>query len=68
MFVFLKKTNNTSGLEKDILELFNHKKEISQKEIIFSLDRDEKAILIHLRYLLSKDKIGLTKNNKFFIL
>lgn len=61
------KTNNTSGLEKDILELFNHKKEISQKEIIFSLDRDEKAILIHLRYLLSKDKIGLTKNNKFFI-
>jgi len=62
------KTNNTSGLEKDILELFNHKKEISQKEIIFSLDRDEKAILIHLRYLLSKDKIGLTKNNKFFIL
>ena len=61
------KKNNTSGLEKDILELFNHKKEISQKEIIFSLDRDEKAILIHLRYLLSKDKIGLTKNNKFFI-
>ena len=61
------KKNNTSELEKDILELFSHKKEISQKEIIFSLDRDEKAILIHLRYLLSKDKIGLTKNNKFFI-
>ena len=61
------KKNNTAGLEKDILELFSHKKEISQKEIIFSLDRDEKAILIHLRYLLSKDKIGLTKNNKFFI-
>ena len=61
------KKNNTARIEKDILELFSHKKEISQKEIIFSLDRDEKAILIHLRYLLSKDKIGLTKNNKFFI-
>jgi ATP-dependent DNA helicase RecQ len=62
-----KKKNNTSSLEKDILELFSYKKEISQEEIIFSLDGDEKAILIHLRYLLSKDKIGLTNNNKFFI-
>lgn len=62
-----KKKYNTSSLEKDILELFSFKKEISQEEIIFSLDEDEKAILIHLRYLLSKDKIGLTNNNKFFI-
>mgnify|MGYP000085238894 CR=1 FL=1 len=67
IFTKVMKLIEDSKLEKDILELFSHKKEISQKEIIFSLDRDEKAILIHLRYLLSKDKIGLTKNNKFFI-
>ena len=63
-----KKKNSSNWLEKDILELFKDKKEISQEEIIFSLDHDEKAILIHLRNLLSKDKIGLTANNKFFIL
>ncbi len=61
------KNNNSSSLEKDILELFNHKKEISQEEIIFSLDKDEKAILIHLRFLLSREIIGLTNTNKFFI-
>ena len=61
------KKYNSSNLEKDIFELFSDKKEISQEEIIFSLDRDEKAILIHLRYLLSKNKIGITNNNKFFI-
>ena len=63
-----KKKNSSNWLEKDILELFKDKKEISQEEIIFSLDHDEKAILIHLRNLLSKDKIGLTATNKFFIL
>ena len=62
------KKNSRSGIEKDILKLFNHKKEISQKEIIFSIDEDEKAILIHLRYLMSRNKIGITNNNKFFIL
>ena len=46
---------------------YNHKKEISQEEIIFSLDKDEKAILIHLRFLLSREIIGLTNTNKFFI-
>ena len=61
------KKNSSSSLEKDILELFNHKKEISQEEIIFSLDKDEKAILIHLRFLLSREIIGLTNTNKFFI-
>ena len=62
------KKNSSNKVEKDILELFKDKKEISQEEIIFSLDHDEKAILIHLRNLLSKDKIGLTATNKFFIL
>ncbi len=62
------KKNSSNRIEKDILELFKDKKEISQEEIIFSLDHDEKAILIHLRNLLLKDKIGLTATNKFFIL
>ena len=62
------KKNSSNSIEKDIKELFKDRKEISQDEIIFSLEHDEKAILIHLRNLLSKDKIGLTANNKFFIL
>ncbi|MDC3344742.1 RecQ family ATP-dependent DNA helicase [Flavobacteriaceae bacterium] len=62
------KKNSSKRIEKDIKELFKDRKEISQDEIIFSLEHDEKAILIHLRNLLSKDKIGLTANNKFFIL
>ena len=62
------KKNSSNRIEKDIKELFKDRKEISQDEIIFSLEHDEKAILIHLRNLLSKDKIGLTANNKFFIL
>ena len=62
------KKNSSNRIEKDIKELFKNRKEISQDEIIFSLEHDEKAILIHLRNLLSKDKIGLTANNKFFIL
>ena len=62
------KENSSNRIEKDIKELFKDRKEISQDEIIFSLEHDEKAILIHLRNLLSKDKIGLTANNKFFIL
>ena len=45
----------------------SYKEEISQEEIIFTLDSDEKAILIHLRYLLSKDIISLTTTNKYFI-
>jgi len=62
-----KKKYNSSSLEKDILELISYKEEISQEEIIFTLDSDEKAILIHLRYLLSKDIISLTTTNKYFI-
>ena len=62
------KKNSSNRIEEDIKELFKDRKEISQDEIIFSLEHDEKAILIHLRNLLSKDKIGLTVNNKFFIL
>lgn len=62
------KKNSSNRIEKDIKELFKDRKEISQDEIIFSLEHDEKAILIHLRNLLSKDKIGLTATNKFFIL
>lgn len=61
------KKYSSNKIEKDIIDLLKDKKEISQEEIIFSLDHDEKAILIHLRNLLYKDKIGLTTNNKFFI-
>ncbi|MDA8762451.1 RecQ family ATP-dependent DNA helicase [Flavobacteriaceae bacterium] len=61
------KKYSSKKIEKDIIDLLKDKKEISQEEIIFSLDHDEKAILIHLRNLLYKDKIGLTTNNKFFI-
>tara|TARA_B100000787_G_scaffold7955_1_gene5948 strand:- start:10197 stop:12083 length:1887 start_codon:yes stop_codon:yes gene_type:complete len=62
------KNNNSKDLQQHIIALFKEQKEISQEEIISLLNADEKAILIHLRYLLSKDSIGITNNNKFFIL
>tara|TARA_R110000787_G_scaffold105825_6_gene213384 strand:+ start:2571 stop:4460 length:1890 start_codon:yes stop_codon:yes gene_type:complete len=62
------KKRDSKDLHQQILQLFKEQQEISQEEIISLLDTDEKAILIHLRHLLSKDSIGITNNNKFFLL
>tara|TARA_R110001632_G_scaffold177223_3_gene296933 strand:+ start:523 stop:2412 length:1890 start_codon:yes stop_codon:yes gene_type:complete len=62
------KKRDSKDLHQQILQLFKEQQEISQKEIISLLDTDEKAILIHLRHLLSKESIGITNDNKFFLL
>ena len=58
---------NSKDLHQKIINLLKKEKEISKEEIIFRLNGGEKSILIHLRYLLSKDRVGITNNNKFFI-
>ncbi len=63
-----KKNKNPKDVEQQIINLFKKQKEISQDEIIALLNSDESSILIHLRYLLSKDRIGLSDTNKFFLL
>ena len=61
------KKNNSKDLSQKIIAVLKKQKETSQEEIIALLNTDEKTILIHLRYLLSIDSIGITTNNKFFI-
>ena len=63
-----KKNENPKDLDHQIIQLFKNRKEISQEEIITLLPTYEKAILIHLRKLVSKDIIGITNDNKFFLL
>ena len=63
-----KKNENPKDLDHQIIQLFKNRKEISQEEIITLLPTYEKAILIHLRKLISKDIIGITNDNKFFLL
>ena len=58
---------NSKDLHQKIIDLLKKEKEISKEEIIFHLNVDEKSILIHLRYLLSKDRVSITNNNKFFV-
>ena len=64
----IKKNENPKDLDHQIIQLFKNRKEISQEEIITLLPTYEKAILIHLRKLVSKDIIGITNDNKFFLL
>ena len=64
----IKKNENPKDLDHQIIQLFKNRKEISQEEIITLLPKYEKAILIHLRKLVSKDIIGITNDNKFFLL
>ena len=50
-----------------IIDLLKEKNSLSQLEIIQLLKVNEEAILIHLRSLLSEDKIGLKNNNKLYL-
>ncbi|MCH3882613.1 MULTISPECIES: RecQ family ATP-dependent DNA helicase [Tenacibaculum] len=59
------KTKSTIS-EKEILILIAEKKLLSSKEICTFLDADEQDILVHLRQLLSEEKLGLNNQNKFF--
>ncbi|MGJ8744551.1 RecQ family ATP-dependent DNA helicase [Polaribacter sp.] len=49
----------------DILQLLEENKSLSSQEISQLLETDEKEILLHLRFLLSSNKISINHQNKF---
>ncbi|WP_299014095.1 ATP-dependent DNA helicase RecQ [uncultured Polaribacter sp.] len=50
---------------KEILDLFNHKKQLSSKEICSQLKANKKPILIHLQTLIATDKLVINQQNKY---
>lgn len=60
-----KKKKNTS-LTSEITTIIQQKP-ISSKEICLLLNANEEDILVHLRQLLSEEKIGLNSQNKFYL-
>ncbi len=62
-----KKKTNTSQLSNNIILLLKNNKNLSSQEISTLLDAKEKDILIHLRKLLTKNKIAYNHQNKFYL-
>lgn len=62
-----KRQKKTDHLSKDVISLFQPNRSLSKNEIVDQLDASEDAILIHLRNLLRKEILGLTKDNKLFL-
>ncbi|MEN8185541.1 MAG: RecQ family ATP-dependent DNA helicase [Bacteroidota bacterium] len=52
-------------IANNILDLFNKNDELNSKEIVSQLSFDEKNILKTLQFLLEKNTLGLTSQNKF---
>lgn len=63
-----KKKNIPNGLEQQIMSLLKKHKEISIDEIMTILNADESSIILHVRSLLSKERIGISNQNKYFLL
>ncbi|MEQ6122931.1 ATP-dependent DNA helicase RecQ [Pseudotenacibaculum sp. MALMAid0570] len=62
-----RKKTASKDFSKEIVQLLNESKELSQLEIMEHLEANEDAILIHLRNLLHKDVLGITNDNKLFL-
>jgi ATP-dependent DNA helicase RecQ len=60
-----KKTKTT--ISSEILQLLENGKNLSSQEISQTLETNEQDILIHLRYLLSENKILINHQNKFHL-
>ena len=63
-----KNKNIKHGLELQIISLLKKHTEISIDEIMTIINADESSIILHLRSLLSKEKIGMNHQNKYFLL
>ena len=57
-----------NDLEQQIMSLFDKHKEISLNEIMTILNTEESSIILNIRSLLSKDRIGISNQNKYFLL
>jgi ATP-dependent DNA helicase RecQ len=59
------KTKNKGDISSEILSILKEKKTLTSQEINQHLKANEKDILIHLRQLLSDDKIQINNQNKY---
>ncbi len=55
------------NISKEIIIFLKEGESASSKEICIQLTANEQDILVHLRQLLSEEKIGLNLHNKFFL-
>jgi len=62
-----KRKKEKDTLQDQLIALFKSEKTLSKDEIVYEIEASEEAILIHLRNLLRKDIIGLTKDNKLYL-
>jgi ATP-dependent DNA helicase RecQ len=62
-----KRQKRNVNLTEDLIALFQPDVPLSKSEIVAQIDAAEDAILIHLRNLLRRDRLGLTKDNKLFL-
>ncbi len=62
-----KKKKKSVDLTQQLINLIKESQEISQQQIINRLEANPEDVLIHLRHLLSKDVLGITNDNKFFV-
>ena len=61
------KRTKKEDLTLDILSLLNKKTSLTSQEIRQQLQANEKDILIHLRTLLSENKVQINHQNKYQI-
>ena len=61
------KKTSIKDIEIEILKLLNLKKSLTSSEIITHLNSNEHEVLIHLRSLLTLDKIKINSRNKYEI-
>lgn len=62
------KKNMSKDLEQQIMSLFKKHKELTMDQILTTLNKDESSIILQIRSLLSKDRIGISNQNKYFLL
>ena len=60
-----KKKNNRKNISLSIIQLLDHHKKLSSLEISTFLQADQQQVLIHLRNLLSENKLLITLQNKY---
>ncbi|MCI2228187.1 RecQ family ATP-dependent DNA helicase [Polaribacter sp. MSW13] len=61
------KRKTKKDLSQEILDLLKNDKKMTSQEISYFLNTDEQGILIHLRQLLSEDKLQINNQNKFLL-
>ena len=60
--------NMSKDLEQQIMSLFKKHKELTMDQILTTLNKDESSVILQIRSLLSKDRIGISNQNKYFLL